>query len=122
MSAHTPGPWTIEESMPGDGHHFIHGADGTCVLCPDDGWNSNYRDYDSRLANARLIAAAPELLDCCKELRDALAGAMRVMVAHACAEGDALTEDFVSEIARLGISDGIGVRADAAIANAEGAK
>ena len=64
--------------------------------------------------------AAPQLLESCKELREALAGAMRVIAAHACADGQMLTEDFVTEIARLHISPGIGVRADDVIARAEG--
>ena len=64
--SHTPGPWTLETGTPGDGHHYIQGADGSDVVSTDDGWNNNYRNYDERLANARLIAAAPELLVACR--------------------------------------------------------
>jgi hypothetical protein len=64
-------------------------------------------------------AAAPALLASCKELRDALAGAMRVIASHA-SDSDELTEAFVAEMARLHIPPGIGVRADDVIARAEG--
>ena len=56
-----------------------------------------------------------DLLDSCKELRDALAAAMRVLMIYI--KGP---EIFESELHRIGIPDGIGVRADAAIRRAEG--
>ena len=55
------------------------------------------------------------LLACCKELREAVAGALRVMVTQ-----EGLAERFTAEMARIGIRDGIGVRVEAAIAKAEG--
>jgi hypothetical protein len=53
---HTPGPWkTIGETM-------IYGPDDYCVaVTRSDHWAS-CRDIDECLANARLIAAAPDLL------------------------------------------------------------
>ena len=66
-------------------------------------------------ANARLIAATPDLLDSCKELRDGLAAAMRVMVHY-----EAATRYFEIELNKLGIPNGIGKRADTVIAKAEG--
>jgi hypothetical protein len=42
------------------------GADDSWIVAPDDGWNSGYRDYETRLANAHLIAAAPDLLAACR--------------------------------------------------------
>lgn len=58
MSAHTPAPWT-----PGL-HDLILADDGTeiCYLMSADA---------QARANAALIAAAPELLDACKAMRDA---------------------------------------------------
>lgn len=53
------------------------------------------------------------LLGACQELVDALAGAMRVLAKHN------LTGEFLAEMQRLGIRDGIGVRAKSAIAQAE---
>jgi len=58
-----------------------------------------------------------DLLASCKELREALAGAMRVISTSEQAD---LTDCFVEEMARIGITDGIGVRADSIIAKAEG--
>lgn len=65
MSKHTPGPWTWNEDFEG-----LRGASNADVL--------NYADYEGmwlsdykgcRQANARLIAAAPDLLI---ELRQAV--------------------------------------------------
>lgn len=49
---HTPGPWEVKfESDPRkDGHGLYHI------------WNVDDRNYEDQKANARLIAAAPELL------------------------------------------------------------
>ena len=56
MSAHTPGPWTTynhsECCRVYAGHHFI------CIVDKHD----NETDNNVVLANAHLIAAAPELL------------------------------------------------------------
>lgn len=54
---HTPGPWTIEAPSKGSIVPIIHGADYSEVasVFADEG-------EDQRNANARLIAAAPELL------------------------------------------------------------
>jgi len=60
MSEHTPGPWEIFQEIN--------------VLCSDGmtplGASGNSRDIDYRgraVANARLIAYAPDLLAACKE-------------------------------------------------------
>lgn len=66
MTKHTPGPWTREE-----GQRFRHdqsagikAADGLFVATALD---KNRIDLDAEVeANARLIAAAPELLDALK--------------------------------------------------------
>lgn len=53
MSKHTPGPWSVEDDTPFS----------LWVSCPDgkNPLHQNRLNRD-RLANARLIAAAPELL------------------------------------------------------------
>ncbi|MWW08597.1 hypothetical protein [Pseudomonas aeruginosa] len=61
MSKHTPGPWNVD---------FIDGVDGVfaagdkriCQVNEVDivGWNVRFRDESE--ANAKLIAAAPDLL------------------------------------------------------------
>ena len=64
MSAHTPGPWEIEEDdcilYIGDGEELIASVDL-------DAWP------DISRANARLIAAAPELLEATRESLNVLA-------------------------------------------------
>lgn len=66
--------------------------------------------------NRNLIEAAPALLESCKELREAAAAMMRVLSRH-----PQLADDLQAELsATSGVSDGFGVRAQHAIARAEG--
>lgn len=59
--SHTPGPWEIhyEYDLSGYPCFFIHGFSG-----------DQKRDEDTLCANARLIAAAPELLEALKEAKE----------------------------------------------------
>jgi hypothetical protein len=64
MSKHTPGPW--EHAVEQDGHNR-----SICVFNPKDRGiiaDIGGGEFDARLANARLIAAAPELLAACQIL------------------------------------------------------
>lgn len=68
MSAqHTPGPWSIEDPMGPEiisivcGEDFQSGIDIAQIGTTGEG--SNDRRYLEHMANARLIAAAPELLE-----------------------------------------------------------
>lgn len=58
MSQHTPGPWTIEHT------DEIYGADSAPVAYVQDTDRTNQQNR----ANARLIAAAPELLAALKRI------------------------------------------------------
>ena len=70
MGKHTEGPWTpIEKGhrTPGCGEHpHIVAADGTVVM--DGEWYSSVPNPD----NARLFAAAPDLLDALEGYMDAV--------------------------------------------------
>lgn len=57
---HTPGPWTIEIPSNGCDRYIIHGKsfEEICATCLDT-------EHEMQ-ANARLIAAAPELLEACR--------------------------------------------------------
>lgn len=61
---HTPGPWKIFD----EGDHFpgIDADEMTIILWGNEDENVGVQGHskDERLANARLIAAAPELLEC----------------------------------------------------------
>jgi hypothetical protein len=77
------------------------------------------------VANAHLIAAAPDLLVSLKELRDAMAAAMRVIADIDAGKFVGLPDDtkyqrLIDECAVAGVVNGFGKRADAAIAKAEG--
>lgn len=65
MSAgmHTPGPW-VAHYLPQ--HRMrVTNVDGSVSICDVALWNT---DYEEQIANARLIAAAPLLLDALKGL------------------------------------------------------
>lgn len=72
MSAHTPGPWETTEQFELDGVESIdvqcsgnrrrEFRNGGYVICRGFG--------DDQIANARLIAAAPEMLDALKRFPD----------------------------------------------------
>jgi len=117
-SKHTPGPWGVP--------HFAEpeaGCDCRYVLCDSHmgaictiTWNKegDHPPLEQAQANARLIAAAPELLDACKELRAACAACFRVIGAAG------LVDQIEAELDTAGVTEGFGSRAGAAIAKAEG--
>lgn len=64
MSKHTPGPWNQGHSDVGKEVVFLNGlTEPEKTLGPDDTWIDCVTE-----ANARLIAAAPELLDALQRL------------------------------------------------------
>jgi len=78
---HTPGPWAVYDGQWGD-HSATEGGGFQIIMGPYDGGAIrsinliNYADgqyefdkgYDEAKANARLIAAAPELLEALTEI------------------------------------------------------
>ena len=92
MNGHTPGPWTIDEFLEERGFYKIRAEDA--VLCHAHSFSEKGTDPEA-LANARLIAAAPDLLKACK------------MVAEMAVSWEALTPGDIAEV-------------KAAIAKAEG--
>jgi hypothetical protein len=58
MAKHTPGPWLMKRID--KNHACIYDADGMCVV-----FNAIAEPHSPTEANARLIAAAPELLAAC---------------------------------------------------------
>jgi len=66
MSEHTPGPWTHNWYVNGD-YFSLTGANGKSIIdgcgCCDSPWCPNPAD-------AKLIAAAPDLLEALKEIAD----------------------------------------------------
>ena len=60
MSAHTPGPWVVDGSrVRGSG-----GRDWVCETSPGGRFSKSVREEND--ADARLIAAAPDLLAACE--------------------------------------------------------
>lgn len=73
---HSPGPWTVETR---EHVHAIQDRNGQDLTYQDTTPNENHGSITSRsrlkietLANARLIAAAPDLLDTCQRVLDAI--------------------------------------------------
>lgn len=65
MSApmHTPGPWSLEDRDDGASGYVLRGADVEFIeYIERSRWMNEIADPEQE-ANARLIAAAPELLD-----------------------------------------------------------
>ena len=68
--AHTPGPWNVVNTMPSDAMDIavIFDEQSQCVCSVPTG--SSNKPMQERRANARLIAAAPDLLALVKSLID----------------------------------------------------
>ncbi len=58
MSEHTPGPWSVCD---GDGKWIVETPEFGIIITAEGG------NSDADLANARLVAAAPELLEACRD-------------------------------------------------------
>ena len=119
----TPGPWRV---CGGGTPHYtgIAGPDNQLIVyAMADDQNEDQRDagpmvsHDQQRANAHLIAAAPDLLACCKELREAVAACFRAMASSG---DEMLTTRLELHLATAGIKNGFGVRAKEIIAKAEG--
>ena len=77
--SHTPGPWDWELDIPhgsADGTYqiFNPARDNKDVLAIVDPNDTRAELGQSSLANARLIAAAPELLTACERVEEAWTG------------------------------------------------
>ena len=80
--AHTPGPWTVAYDDYGDEWWFGGNGHGQWVVTPAEelnivmaGHGNDRGDENLRQVaadNARLIAAAPDLLKACRQVHDAL--------------------------------------------------
>jgi hypothetical protein len=69
VTGHTPGPWRVTYSDDGGFQVGVELHDGAfdVVICVRGSWTHRVKES---LANARLIAAAPELLAALKEMRE----------------------------------------------------
>ena len=65
MTKHFPGPWNVTQ----DGRHVGNFERDMCVLVANT--DIGGLSHDKQQANARLIAAAPDLLEACKMLEEA---------------------------------------------------
>jgi len=102
---HTPGPWNLPSHVAGGDIGII--ADSRLLAMVTNDEDEPIADSE-QLANARLMAAAPELLALCKTLRQRLADLLRHVDEDTDSDAD-LAHD------RDAVDD-----ADAAIAKAEG--
>ena len=73
MSAHTPGPWAVHP-VKAQVDAFSPHPIPVCQML----WPTTERSEDETEANARLIAAAPDLLEALKGLHDDLAEYQRI--------------------------------------------
>jgi len=69
MSAHTPGPWAVEEGYDGSRTvAFMRSPNRTVNVAATQ--DARPKGHEATTANARLIAAAPELLAACRAALD----------------------------------------------------
>ena len=73
MSLHTQGPW--ETRVGAADQVFAAGGSRICTVMPKH--DEPHRAYDEDVANAHLIAAAPDLLEALRMIRDADDDAIR---------------------------------------------
>jgi len=67
--SHTPGPWKAMKTE--HGWHVGPQPDGVCSI-----WdNTDSATHATQEANARLLAAAPDLLEACEAIADAMSDA-----------------------------------------------
>ena len=90
---HTPGPWRVQAT----GHSFVVEAHTHTEVISVDANGNPCRWSEYNEANARLIAAAPELL----EALQALLGWEEAEIKHFEATGP---DDWIMEIARAAIA------------------
>lgn len=111
----TPGPWNVG-SLPPAGWRYICDSKGETLAAVAE-WDEDgtlHLEFPNAKANARLIAAAPDLLAALKETTDAAEIACRMLKRHG------FSEEFIRAGHAAGIADNFGERARAAIAKAEG--
>lgn len=67
MNKHTPGPWRVDKIF-----GLIMGAKGEEIAAIHSGTEEGRQNLETSNYNARLIAAAPEMLDVLKQARHRL--------------------------------------------------
>ena len=99
---HTPGPWVIDSDGDGKANAIVtstHTASLDDDICEVYGGNKD--DDDIRKANARLIAAAPELLEAIREVVGFFDCAVEINALQKMALLLAHFDDNLEEIKRL---------------------
>jgi hypothetical protein len=94
QGTHTPGPWRVTEY---GGEIAIHAEDNTKIALPEKWFAS---DRAEAVANAALIAAAPDLLAALERLANAVDAHCRAITTAALIELDDATIDARAAIAK----------------------
>ena len=87
MSGHTKGPWRLSFD-PETGAFAIEDDNRSAILCSRPPWGHR---SDESIANARLMAAAPDLMEACLEV-------------HKCGNGGAKLSRAASDKVRAAIA------------------
>lgn len=82
MNKHTPGPWRVSTPDHTSGATMIQAADGTIICSRVMAHDGSNDDIEAAEANARLVAAAPELLEALELAKLAVENAIRLCRRH----------------------------------------
>ena len=72
--SHTPGPWAIDYELPPSSRSVIARVGCSGLGIPISGKTDGPHDVKEDEPNARLIAAAPDLLEACELARKSICG------------------------------------------------
>jgi hypothetical protein len=107
--SHTPGPWTVEGESSNDGEAEVIVAENRTICWTANSWAT---DSDEEVisredrANARLIAAAPELLHSLKAAVESINEACHYEDTEECAEAFASAVWFLDAVKALAKAEG----------------
>jgi len=93
--SYTKGKWTCAHVNHGNSESYVIREEKTNAFIAETGvWTK--QEHDELLANARLIAAAPELLEACKKSLDTVVWALSELTKQGCVVNGSLNQAIMA--------------------------